>query len=329
MYTNRGFLHRTYGQKASPRPKYELRLPKVAHHLSPPSNFTPSLYSTNVSKSSLRIYDSLSPSYKKPSHNIFSYASDQKLREYPKVQSYPSLSTNEYSKPSKNLEKILLPKTNHVTYSVFEIFGAGYSYNTKTGYGSPLGMGFLITKSLALTANSVIPDEEVASRCFARFTDNVYEVHSFDSTSFFYTNRELNFTVIGFAVNPDSQKPRIPLEFREEFVLKDGDTIAYLNSGSNGRNVTGVDEELFTYTAGTYIIPGMPIFTYDWHLQGLHHTCTASYRFNQATRIDAVIKSILKVRSIATHPELDLLLTDYTSNYIKEETEIEEGRYLY
>ena len=139
----------------------------------------------------------------------------------------------------------------------------------------------------------------------------------------------MNFTVIGFAVNPDSQKPRIPLEFREEFVLKDGDTIAYLNSGSNGRNVTGVDEELFTYTAGTYIIPGMPIFTYDWHLQGLHHTCTASYRFNQATRIDAVIKSILKVRSIATHPELDLLLTDYTSNYIKEETEIEEGRYLY
>ena len=327
MYTNRGFLRRNYGEKQAVKPASNIKLPKIQQNYSTPHKFTQSPSSFSNSN-----YNSLSPTYRSLPDNIFKAPSENRLRALENSQSHPSLSTKDFSQShsSRNLEQILSTKINNVIYSVFEIYHLGYAYSSKSGYTSPIGMGFLITKSLAVTANSVIPDEEVASRCFSRFTDNAQEVHSFDANSFFYTNRALNFTIIGFIANPESKKPRIPLEFREEFVLKSGDFIAYMKSGATGRNVTSVDLESFIYTAGSDILPGMPIFTYDWHLQGIHHTCTASYRFNQATRIDVILKTILTIRSISTHPDLDLLLTDYVSNYIHEEDRgVEAGRYLY
>lgn len=330
MYTNRGFLHRSYGNNPSPRPNYHLQLPKIPHYSSPTS-YSPIMHSTKAIRDVAHNYQSMPPYSRRSPDNIFAYTSSYQSPNVSASKSYQNLNSYDNSKSpkSKQLEQALSIKTNHLAYSIFEIYGAGYSYTNKTGYGSPLGMGFLITKSLAITANSVISEEDMATRCFARFTDNAYETHNFDPNIFFYTNRDLNFTIIGFVINPESKRPKVPLEFREEFILKQGDYISYLNSGQSGRNVTVVEAVMFNYTAGTFILPGMPIFTNDWHLQGLHHTCTASYHFNQATRIDAILHVILTVRSIATHPELDLLLTDYVANYARDDPKIDEGRYLY
>jgi hypothetical protein len=192
-----------------------------------------------------------------------------------------------------------------MSYSIFEIHRAGYTSN---GFGSASGIGFLITKSLALTASSVIPDESVAGKCFARFVDNLNEVHEFNCSSFFCCNKELNFTVLAFRINPDCKKPRLPIEFREEFVLRVGDAISYLNCGNSGKSVTSVDEETLIYTVGSPMLPGMPLFTLDGKLQGFHHTCTSSYRFNQGTRIDVVVRCLASLRSM-THPELEGLFS--------------------
>lgn len=111
-------------------------------------------------------------------------------------------------------------------------------------------MGFLISNRLAITTHSVIPDETIATRCFVRFVDAKNDTHSLDPTLFFYTNIALNFTIIGFRQNPMGKQVRIPIEIRQIFELKTGDVIAYLNSGLVPRNVTGVEAEMFTYTAG-------------------------------------------------------------------------------
>lgn len=324
MYTNRGFLQRTYGQTQSPKKKYELRLPKLSKYPNPPMNYSPSVYSTDNIRKVVKDFASLSPSAKKSS-NIF-LSPDARIEN---TRSYGNLNTDYYySKNPNTTVETFSSKSSHLIDSIFEIHGTGYAYTSKLGYGSCLGMGFLITKSLAITANSVMPDIDIASRCFARFTDNAYESHSFDSNLFFYTNKDLNFTVIGFSPNPDGKKSKVPLEFKEEFVLKTGDIIAYFNCGGIGRNVTGVDIQMFYYTAGSYISPGTPLFTSDWRLQGLHHTCTASYRFNQATRIDVIINCIKSVKAISTNPELDLLLTGYNNTKIEENT-FDGNGYLY
>lgn len=193
-------------------------------------------------------------------------------------------------------------------------------------------MGFLITDSLCITAHSVLPEEEVAMRCFARFPDNIYESHQFDVRSFFYTNRGLNFTIVGYKHNPESKRKRVPIEIREAFTLREGEAIAFMNAGVVVKEVCGIERDVFSYTAGTYIAPGMPIFSDDWRLQGIHHTCTAAYRFNQGTRLDSILKALSAVRSVATHPELDLLLNEYSSSKstkLDSNAALGEQRYLY
>jgi len=242
-----------------------------------------------------------------------------------RFESYESEANSRSDRPAEHLSKKPID-------AVFEIYGVGFGYSTAQGYGGALGMGFLITEHLCITAHSVLPEEEVANRCFARFPDNIYETHQFDVRSFFYTNRGLNFTVVGYKHNPDSRRKRVPIEIREPFTLKEGDGIAFLNAGVVWKEVCGVERDVFSYTAGTYIPPGMPIFSSDWRLQGMHHTCTAAYRFNQGTRLDSILKSLSAVRSVATHPELDLLLNEYSSTKASKfdsSARLAEQRFLY
>jgi hypothetical protein len=124
----------------------------------------------------------------------------------------------------------------------------------------------------------------------------------------------------------------MPIEIREPFTLKEGEGIAFLNAGVVWKEVCGVERDIFSYTAGTFIPAGMPIFSSDWRLQGIHHTCTAAYRFNQGTRLDSILKSLSAVRSVTSHPELDLLLNEYSSSKASKfdsSARLAEQRYLY
>ena len=319
MYTNFGFFRKNYNKSQSPKSTSDLRLPKITpSYTSSPSNlYSPSSKSYNFYSSPRLNYNS----------NIFN----------PSPNLSKSTRNDQYSYNSSRVAtKIFLPKTNYMTYSIFEIHRAGYT-NSSSGYGSASGMGFLITKSLALTANSVVPDESVASRCFAKFVDNLNEIHEFDCQTYFYSNKELNITILGFKINPECKKPRLPIEFREDFVLAVGESISYLNCGNAGRNVTAVDQEMMIYTAGNYILPGMPLFSVDGKLQGIHHTCTSSYRFNQGTRIDVVFKSLINVRNMMSHPELETLFgysqaihpQALSTNAYPEVIAPDKGRFMY
>ena len=59
--------------------------------------------------------------------------------------------------------------------AIFEIYGTGYAYNTSRGYGTPIGVGFLFSENLIMTAHAVMPTKEVAKRCLAKFPDNSYD----------------------------------------------------------------------------------------------------------------------------------------------------------
>lgn len=349
MYTNKGFLNRDFGaikHKAEDRlpalktsrnallesPK--VRSPYQGSFRSPPSQILrPSLRQPLITPSSnIDVMQSL--------EGARSMRGDMSVTKLNPVNSRLALSS---SMPSLLLhdspgydhnEQRMAPGVSigNILSSIFEIYGVGYAYSTAKGYGNPLGIGFLISEHLAMTANSVIPTEEIASRCFCRFADNIYETHNFDPQEFFYTNRSMNFTVVGFKINSESRKPRHPIEIREEFTLQDGHQIAFLNAGMVPKMVTGVDAEVFMYTAGQYISPGMPIFTRDWRLQGIHHTCTSSYRFNQGTRIDAIVMGMMRVKNLVAHPELDLLLSNtgnITSLQKTKGLKLGETRYLY
>lgn len=327
MYTNLGFFRRDYNKSHSPKGSYELRLPKIQHFSSPNSNnmFNPGSFTYKNYASAPRL------NY---TNNIFSSNAHQGGSS--STRSFVS-SFNTVSKPSN---KQVLPKSNYINNSIFEIHQTGYNAQ-QVGYNNVIGIGFLITKSLALTANSVVPDENVAKRCVAYFVDNLTEPNSFDVELFFYTNIDLNLTVVGFNANPDSKKPRVPIGIREDFHLQPGDMISYHNSGNGHKSVSLVEDEMFIYTAGSYILPGMPLFTVDGKLQGFHHTCTSSYKFNQGTRIDVVVKNLFNVRNATYNPELKSIFNTQAaplnssspryanSNLLNESSQRSEGRYIY
>lgn len=321
MYTNLGFFRKNYNKSQSPKSTFDLRLPKI----------TPS-YSSSPSSN---LFSPPSKSYNFSSSPKLNYNSSNQFSSSPTLSKSTRFDPYAYNSP-RIAPKIFSPKINFMSYSIFEIHRSGYTNNSST-YSSATGVGFLITKSLALTANSVIPDESVASRCFAKFVDNLNENHNFDCQTYFYSNKELNITVLGFKLNPESKKPRPPIEFRDDFRLEVGDGISYLNCASVGKNVTTVDEEMMVYTAGSYILPGMPLFSVEGKLQGFHHTCTSSYKFNQGTRIDVVLKSLVNIRHVMTHPELETLFgyspavhPQALSTNLRPELIIsEEGRFIY
>ena len=146
--------------------------------------------------------------------------------------------------------------------AIFEIHGTGYAYNTARGYGTPIGIGWMFTENLAITTHTVMANREIAKRCLARFPDNAHEVHQFAPGNFFYTNRNLNFTIIAVAV--DTYNRRYPLDVKVAFEMELGDPITYHNADMRPKVVRFIDEDSFRFSANGFILPGMPLFTPNW-----------------------------------------------------------------
>ena len=71
-------------------------------------------------------------------------------------------------------------------------------------------MGFMITSSLAITTHFTIPNEDNAARAYAVFLDSPQVAHKFLPQNFFFTHRDLNFTLIEFGY-ASAGEVRIPL----------------------------------------------------------------------------------------------------------------------
>lgn len=170
-----------------------------------------------------------------------------------------------------------------------------------------IGKGFLVTQTLAMTSHLVFPSESIAQKSFAIFPDMPSVVHRFDPRKFFYTNRDLKFTLVGIERVP-GEDHRLPLPVHKFFKLEAGQSVVFQWNKLECKNVLMVEEDMFTYTAGTELPPGIPIFDYNWELQGLHHTSTLSYKLNQATRIDVIYQQLLAMRHLMPHPELDMMM---------------------
>eukprot|EP00359_Climacostomum_virens_P010384 CAMPEP_0204902034 /NCGR_PEP_ID=MMETSP1397-20131031/3427_1 /ASSEMBLY_ACC=CAM_ASM_000891 /TAXON_ID=49980 /ORGANISM="Climacostomum Climacostomum virens, Strain Stock W-24" /LENGTH=540 /DNA_ID=CAMNT_0052070477 /DNA_START=290 /DNA_END=1912 /DNA_ORIENTATION=- len=170
-----------------------------------------------------------------------------------------------------------------------------------------IGKGFLVSQTLAVTSHLVIPSESIAQKSFAIFPDAPTIVHRFDARKFFYTSKDLKFTLVGIERVP-GEEHRIPLPIHKFFKLEDGQSVVFYWNKLESKNVLNVDEEMFTYTAGTELPGGLPIFDFNWELQGIHHTSTLQYKLNQATRIDMIYQQLLSMRHLMPHPELDMMM---------------------
>ena len=46
------------------------------------------------------------------------------------------------------------------------------------------------------------------------------------------------------------------------------------------KKIVDIDSDMFCYATGKVLPSGLPIFDYNWELQGMHHTSTSSYKIN-------------------------------------------------
>ena len=64
---------------------------------------------------------------------------------------------------------------------------------------------------------------------------------------------------------------------------------------------------MYTFGGGEDSLAGYPVFSATWDVQGMHHTSTLGYRYNQCTRIDAIYRNLASVPYLKTHPEYDII----------------------
>lgn len=325
MYTNRGFLkrdlHFNSAHSSSPSPPKHNRSVNNSptKFTLPPKSITPTLPSKNKLKSNnlnFRTFDDRNSSrhvtepFRHLSPENYSYKDINRPKINPSFDMSDELNpfgTHNFSpEPFNNKPLPINPPKSFTIDSLFEIYQDEDPINNTA---SSIGAGFLITSNLAITLNSVIPTERISRICTARFLDVEYLLHNFDADSCFLTNRSCNFTIIGFKYNPKTSKSRVPIEIREDFKLKTGNTILYYEA-IIPKVVTSIEHQSFCYSAHKYILPGSPIFDRYWKLQGLHISTSKSFKHNTATRIDLILHTIHKYLSHSTHRDLDLLFSN-------------------
>lgn len=243
-------------------------------------------------------------------------------------QSYRSFNSKLFSPSSSRSFVPPSPRTVSKS-SIFQIYGIGYSFSNH--YGNANGIGFMITESIALTTNSVLVDEEVASRSFGMFPNGTR--FKFEPAQFFYTNRGLNFTVVAANIEHFAC-----LKILDEFILTDRSKIFYYEAGLVNCEIVGLDKDLFSYSTSTDILPGTPIFTNQQVLQGVHHTKVSAYNYSIGTRIDSIVNILCSVVIIPSEDSaiiensLGRLLKDKALALkvdLKHAENFGEGRFLY
>jgi V8-like Glu-specific endopeptidase len=155
----------------------------------------------------------------------------------------------------------------------------------------PEGTGVLISPTLILTNNHVVPDEETAARMGAQFRyeylddgrERSPKLYRLDPAAFFCTYEDLDFTVVALAGEngkaPGATYGFVPLIEQTGKVLK-GEAINVVHHPGGDRKRVSIrenrlvdeDDLWLRYVSDTRRgSSGAPVFNDQWEMVALHH----------------------------------------------------------
>lgn len=202
-------------------------------------------------------------------------------------------------------------------FSVFAIYESGNSYDIKKrSYGMPKGMGILINEHLCITAAQVFPDESSAINSFMQLKDG--SIFKFDPYRAFVTVED-QFAIVAFQIKDAKVLEKFkPLDIKAKFELSENDPIFYFPlDTTHEKKVLIISPEYFTISSGKYetILPGNPIFTIDWQIQGIFLDSTG--HINKVLKIDPIFAYLESSIPLFHNPILEKFLHQDKPGYIE------------
>ena len=202
-------------------------------------------------------------------------------------------------------------------YSIFAIYEDGNSYdNRKRSYGMPKGMGVLLNEHLCLTAASIFTDEASVIKSFMQLKDG--SIFRFDPYRAFVIVQE-QFAIIGFHIKESKVLEKFkPVDITAPFELTENDPVFYFPLDTNkAKTVLVISPESFTISSGRYeyILPGNPIFTIDWKLQGIF--IKSDGHINNVLKIKPIFEYLESSIPLFHNPILEKLINQDTPGYVE------------
>jgi endonuclease G len=198
----------------------------------------------------------------------------------------------------------------------------------------PWGTGFLVSPSLLMTNNHVIEEPDFTKSLIAQFNYQSdfngnsmgTDEYEFDPVDIFYTNRELDFTLVRLRSRVPRIMPTGKVEYYREAArpvsIKPGDNWGYIRLRDDvqyeekrhvniiqhpaGRekevalqenHITHIYKNVIRYTTDTEPgSSGSPVFNNQWDLISIHHAAGDSengkWLNNEGIRIDRIIEDL-------------------------------------
>lgn len=235
----------------------------------------------------------------------------------------PSIDVNSIRYLKRKIEPQYPPAD--LKYSVFAIYenGNGYDRGRRT-YGMPKGIGVLLNENLCLTAASVFKDESDVINSFMQLKDG--SVFRFDPYRAF-TILDGQFAIAAFKLNEVKVLQTFkPIDIRQPFDLNENDPVfCFPFDITKPKVVLTVSETEFSISSGRveFMLPGNPIFTIDWVMQGIY--ISSEGHINKILRLSTVLEHLDQSIYLIHNRLIDKFIRQHDEGY----TEKFHNRYLY
>lgn len=181
-------------------------------------------------------------------------------------------------------EKIIGEKTLHDIY-ILDLAKQASSSVVRIRTSKELGTGFMVAPDLVMTNNHVINSEEIAEK--SNYTFNYQldingkecptQTVGADIGGVFYTNEELDFTIVSLSEVPDFGKPRtlksklMRCNDRVAIIQHPGGHLKKISMQNNF--IAYADNQILQYTTSTEPgSSGAPVFDSEFQVVGIHHS---------------------------------------------------------
>jgi hypothetical protein len=227
----------------------------------------------------------------------------------------PSLNQNSIRYLKRKIEATAPP--GDLQFSVFAIYENGNSYDRgRRAYGMPKGMGVLLNENLCLTAASVFKDESDVINSFIQLRDG--SIFRFDPYRAFASLEGL-FAIVGFRLSEVKVLQSFkPVDIRQNFDLSEGDEVSCFPLGlSKKKVVLTVSDSEFSISSGKpeFILPGNPIFTVDWVMQGLF--LSSEGHINRILRLSVILDHLNQSIYLAHNHLIDKFAHQHDQEYVE------------